>query len=276
MLLSNFKPRPKLVSKTTRVDQPRFPVIDAHNHLGEAFGGGWDQRPLGELLDVLDSARVRLLVDLEKLQTRIATRRLVKENKIHQAIGRLRERHARVARYYSIAYDANGRSLVWQEDPEKKAMAKRLDGGYLLKTDRSDLSPDEIWRTYTLLSRVEAAFRSMKSPLMERPIWHQLEHRVQAHIFLCVLAYHLLIAIEKMFLDRGIHTSWATIREQLSTHQVVTVVLPATNGKTLRIRKATTPEPDHREIYQTLGITHQVMTPVRTWSTDVVTENRPQ
>ena len=65
MLLSNFKPRPKLVSKTTRVDQPRFPVIDAHNHLGEAFGGGWDQRPAGELLDVLDAARVRFLVDLD-------------------------------------------------------------------------------------------------------------------------------------------------------------------------------------------------------------------
>ncbi len=65
MLLSDFKPRPKLVTKTTRVDQPRFPVIDAHNHLGEAFGGGWDQRPLAELLDVLDAARVQMLVDLD-------------------------------------------------------------------------------------------------------------------------------------------------------------------------------------------------------------------
>ena len=73
---------------------------------------------------------------------------------------------------------------------------------------------------------------------MERPIFHHLEHRVQTHIFLCVLAYHLLVAIEKRCLDQGVHTSWATLREQLSTHQVVTVVLPATNGRTLRIRKS--------------------------------------
>jgi transposase len=221
---------------------------------------------------IREKHEARLLADLEKLRKRIAARRLVKEEKIHQAIGRLRERHSRVARYYDIVYDTNTRSLSWTEDSEKKARAKRLDGGYLLKTDRRDLPPDEIWRTYILLTRVEEAFRSMKSPLMERPIWHHLEHRVQTHIFLCVLAYHLLVAIEKMFLDSGIHTSWATLREQLSTHQVVTVALPATNGKTLRIRKSTTPEPPHREIYRTLQITQQVMTPVRTWSPSIVTE----
>ena len=68
----------------------------------------------------------------------------------------------------------------------------------------------------------------MKSPLMERPIFHHLENRTQTHIFLCVLAYHLLVSIEKRFLDRGVHTSWWTLRQQLSTHQVVTVVLPTT------------------------------------------------
>lgn len=215
---------------------------------------------------IREKHEVRLLTDLEKLQKRIAAGRLVKQDKIQQAIGRLKERHSRVGRYYDIAYDPKARSLAWQEDSGKKEKAKQLDGGYLLKTDRGDLSADEIWRTYILLTRVEAAFRSMKSPLMERPIWHQLEHRVQTHIFLCVLAYHLLIAIEKMFLDRGVHTSWGTLREQLSTQQVVTVVLPATNGKTLRIRKGSTPEPVHREIYQTLEITDKVMTPVKTWS----------
>lgn len=127
-----------------------------------------------------------------------------------------------------------------------------------------------------LLTRVESAFRVLKSPLMERPIWHQLEHRVQTHIFLCVLAYHLLVAIEKAFLDRGIHTSWGTLREQLSTHQVATVLLPASNGKTLRIRKGTTPDSVHQKIYDTLQITGQVMTPIKTWGPTIVTENAPQ
>ncbi len=63
----------------------------------------------------------------------------------------------------------------------------------------------------------------MKSPLCERPIFHHLERRVETHIFLCVLAYHLLVCIERAFLEQGIHTSWETLRRQLSTHQVVTV-----------------------------------------------------
>ena len=207
----------------------------------------------------------RLLVDLTKLGQRIAQGQLVKEPKIHEAIGRLKERYPRVARYYAIHYDAEAYSLSWTEDTEKKERAKRMDGTYLLKTDREDLTDDEIWRTYMLLTRVESAFRSMKSPLAERPIFHHLEHRVQTHIFLCVLAYHLLVSIEKMFLDAGIHTSWATLRDKLGTHQVLTVVLPASNGDVLKIRKGSTPEPTHKEIYQTLGIPHQVMKPVKIW-----------
>ena len=65
MELENFRPQSKLVTKVTPVERPRFPAIDAHNHLGEAFGGGWDQRPLSELLDLLDQAGIRLLVDLD-------------------------------------------------------------------------------------------------------------------------------------------------------------------------------------------------------------------
>jgi transposase len=207
----------------------------------------------------------RLLADLKKLQKRIVGGQLVKEPKIHEAIGRLKERYPRVARYYAIHYDAEAHLLSWTEDAEKKDRAKRLDGTYLLKTDREDLTEDEIWRTYMLLTRVESAFRSMKSPLSERPIFHHLEHRVQTHIFLCVLAYHLLVSIEKMFLDAGIHTSWATLRDKLETHQVLTVVLPASNGDVLKIRKGSTPEPAHKEIYQTLGIPHEIMKPVKTW-----------
>jgi transposase len=208
----------------------------------------------------------RFLSDLKKLQTRITKRQLRSEAKVHEAIGRLKERYPRVARYYVIAYDASTQTLTWTEHADRKARAERLDGAYLLKTDRPDLSDEEIWRLYILLTRVEAAFRDLKSPLMERPIFHHLERRVQTHIFLCVLAYHLLVAIEKRFLDAGVHTSWATLREQLSTHQVVTVVLPATSGKVLRIRKGSTPEPIHREIYRTLQIPVEVMNPVKTWS----------
>ena len=136
----------------------------------------------------------RLKKDLEKLQARVEKGRLKEAKKIYQAIGRLQERYPRVARYYHLDYDPEQKTLTWQEDSEKKTVAEKLDGGYVLKTDRQDLTADEIWRTYILLTRVEAAFRAMKSPLAERPIFHHLEHRTQTHIFLCVLAYHLLVA----------------------------------------------------------------------------------
>jgi transposase len=221
---------------------------------------------------IRDKHEQRLLLDLAKLKKRVATGKLKDATKVHEVIGRLRERYPRVARYYEIGYEASTASLTWEENVEKKDVARRLDGGYLLKTDRKDLSDEEIWRTYILLTRVESAFRAMKSPLCERPIFHQLEHRVQTHIFLCVLAYHLLVSIEKMFLDAGIHVSWATLREELTTHQVVTVVLPASNGDVLKVRRSSTPEPRHKEIYETLRIPSEVMKPVKTWVRAIVTE----
>ena len=105
----------------------------------------------------------------------------------------------------------------------------------------------------------------MKSPLAERPIFHRIERRVESHIFLCVLAYHLLVAIERMLLDGGCHTSWATVREALSTHQVVSIILPTDGGRILEIRRDTTPEPEHVELYRLLGIPAEVIRPQRRW-----------
>jgi transposase len=226
---------------------------------------------------IREKHELQLKQDLQALKTRIEKGHLKTTTKIHEAVGRLKERYPRVARYYRMEYDEEQKHFSWQEDLDKKAIAEKLDGSYVLKTDRQDLTGDEIWRTYILLTRVEAAFRAMKSPLMERPIFHHLQDRTQTHIFLCVLAYHLLATIEKKFLDRDIHTSWWTLRQQLSTHQVVTVVLPTAEGRILKIRKTTTAEPVHKEIYATLNIPLEVMKPVRTWHEPpgIVTERNP-
>ena len=80
-----------------------------------------------------------------------------------------------------------------------------------------------------------------------------------------MLAYRLLVAIEKYFLDEEIHTSWSTIRRQLSTHQVVTVVLLTAKGPLLRIRKGTTPNGQQRDIYNVFRVPLKVMKPVTTW-----------
>lgn len=208
----------------------------------------------------------RLLTDLGRLQRRIVQGRLKQTGKIHEAIGRLKERYPRVARYYEIEWDESSRVLSWQEHTDRKAQASTLDGCYLLKTSRRNLDDEEIWRIYILLTRVENAFRCMKSPLAERPIFHQLQHRTETHIFLCLLAYHLLISIEKTLLDQEVHTSWETVCETLSSHHTSTVVLPASNGDVLRIRKGSTPEPEVRRLYDLLRVPHTLMEPVKRWT----------
>jgi transposase len=212
----------------------------------------------------------RLLADVAKLRARIEAGKLVDPVKIGEAIGRLKERYPRVARYYAIAYETETKALTVARDAERSARAERLDGSYLLKSDRTDLSAAEAWRIYSLLTRAEAAFRAMKSPLAERPIFHQTERRVEAHIFVCVLAFHLLVAIEHTLRSKGVHTSWASVRDRLGTHQVCTVVLPTSAGAILRIRSASTPEPEHLEIYRLLDLPKEIIAPKRIWSEEAI------
>ncbi len=207
----------------------------------------------------------RLIEDLKKLQKRIDHGKIKNPAKINQGIGRLKERYPRVAKYYTMELNETEKRLQWSENVEKKALAEELDGGYVLKTNRKNLDVEEIWRTYMLLTRVESAFRDMKSPLCERPIFHQLQHRAQTHIFLCLLAYHLLVSIEHMLRGCGDHRSWETVRDVLTTHQVVTVVLPTSSGEVLRIRKGSTPEPEHQDIYKKLNLPEEPMKPIKTW-----------
>src|SRR5262249_27502037 len=168
----------------------------------------------------------RFLDALERLKRRIENGRLKRVVAIGEAIGRLKERYPWVARYHTITYDSTTQKLSYAPNAEKRAKAELLDGGYLLRTDRKNLSAREAWLMYMTLTRAENAFRMIKSPLAERPNFHHREHRVDTHIFLCVLAHHLLVSTETALLNRGVHTSWATVRQTLATHQVATITLP--------------------------------------------------
>ena len=227
----------------------------------------------------------RLLADVAKLQAAVAAGRIRDAAKIHQRIGRLLERYPRVARYYTLAYDEAQRAVTCTCDTDKRKTAEMLDGSYVMETSRDDLPPDDAWRIYALLTRAESAFRTMKSPLAERPIFHHLEHRTDTHIFLCVLAYHLAVSIETTLRDSDLWTSWATVRQTLAKHQISTILLPAQNGWTLRIRRDGRPDPDVADLYDRLGVPRRIMAPVKTWTRDtrrpkeappIVTENHPQ
>ena len=98
----------------------------------------------------------RFLKDLARVQARIQNGRLKNDVKIGEAIGRLKKRYPRVARYHSLSFDAKTRQLKNEPDEEKREMAASLDGSYLLRTDRQDLSAEEGWRIYASLTRVAA------------------------------------------------------------------------------------------------------------------------
>jgi len=106
----------------------------------------------------------------------------------------------------------------------------------------------------------------MKSPLAERPIFHHLQHRAETHIFLCLLAYHLVVAIEKTLRDGGLWTSWATVRQTLATHTIGAIILPAQHGWTLRSRRDTRPDPDTADLYDRLGVPRRILAPIKTWT----------
>ena len=140
------------------------------------------------------------------------------------------------------------------KDKSIDTQIEHLDGTYLLKTNQMDLDKEEIWKIYTMLSKVENAFRYLKSHLGIRPIFNHKEFRCDGHIFISILAYHILHSIEYTLKLKGDTRSWPTICDILSTHQVSTVILPSTTGVVHHIRIASTPEPEHIEIYEKLGL----------------------
>ncbi len=124
----------------------------------------------------------------------------------------------------------------------------------MLRTDRKDFTKVELWNLCMTLARAEEGFKALKSDLGLRPNHHQLEERVDAHVFVTVLAYQLLSYIRKALESTGDNRQWETIRQVLRTHCYATVILPASDGTARHIRKAGTPEACQQKIYDLFNI----------------------
>jgi transposase len=185
--------------------------------------------------------------------------------KIVEMIGRVRQKYPKASKLYEFEVIANekpskkgllAKDIVWNKKPQYDELAK-FDGCYVLRTDRLDLGDKQIWETYVMLTRIENAFRSMKSSLGLRPNFHQTEHRADTHMFISVLAYHILHSIEYKLRQNADHRTWATIRDVLSTHQRLTIEYDVKeHGKVQRhhLRLCSNPEPEHTEIYERLKL----------------------
>jgi transposase len=206
---------------------------------------------------ILSKAETRFLVDLEKLKARIAAGRLKNPQKISESQGRLKERHRRIARYYEVSYQAESKTLKWNRIDEKYDQALQVVGGYVLRTTRKNLDKQTIWKIYITLTRVESGFKTLKSHLGIRPIYHQTAKRCRGHIFMTILAYHLLHWIEHSLRVRNEPRSWPSIRRLLETHAYTTIVLPTKQGQVYHIRKAGQPDSQQEKIYDLLNIPHR-------------------
>lgn len=174
--------------------------------------------------------------------------------KVIERIGRLKERYRSVAHGYKITVVKDpgtdkAKDIVWSRNKREKA-----SGVYCLRTDHKALGVQQIWDIYTMLTDIEDAFRCMKSELGLRPIYHQKGSRCDGHIFITVIAYHLMHTIRFKLRQKGVRFCWKTIRRQLSTHVRVTTIMKRKDNKVIRIRKSSRIEPAHEVIYDALGL----------------------
>ena len=200
----------------------------------------------------------RFLQDLTRLQISVSKKNILLVGKVSERIGRLKERYPSIAYHYDIELQLDESekkvlALGW-EKKQSRAERHALTGCYVIETSHRELEAPEIWRLYTTLVRVEDAFRDLKTDLGLRPVHHQLARRTEAHLFISVLAYHLLISIERELREKGDHRRWSTIRTELSTHQRSTVVMTDDADQIHHIRLSGVPESQHREIYRLLEV----------------------
>ena len=184
----------------------------------------------------------RIEQGLEKLGRRIdRARRALERGKLERQIGRLLERNARAAGRYLIELEPDparpaGVRLKWSARPECDDWARHSEGCYVLRTNIQNWNVEQLWRTYVQLSEAEAAFRIHKSELSLRPIWHQREDRVQAHILVCFLAYVLWKTLEQWQSRAGLGNSPRTVLDEIGRIQSVDIVLPLAEDPKRNIR----------------------------------------
>jgi transposase len=179
-------------------------------------------------------------------------------DKLWERIGRLKEKSHGIGQHYQIELipDDSGekaKRLRWQRQPVKGSRLTH-PGVYCLRSNVTDWDEEKMWRTYMMLTDLEAVFRSLKSELGLRPIYHHKEERSDGHLFITVLAYQLVQFIRRRLRDGGGHDSWRRVREIMNNQHRITVTFRRKDGRALHVRKATRAEPGQKAIYTTLGI----------------------
>jgi transposase len=207
---------------------------------------------------------------LKGLEKTIAAGRLKDRNKMERRLGKIQARHPQVNDLYDLQLKdtAQGVHLFWQIKEDRKNWRESREGAYLLRTNLQAETAEELWAKYMQLTEAEASFRALKSELSVRPLFHQLEPRVKAHVMVAFLGYALWVTLKHLLKRRpaivlkpsasGVENAQPMTPMKaialLSTLQSADIVLPTTDGREIRLRRITEPTAKQKLLIQQLGI----------------------
>ena len=209
-----------------------------------------------------DRFSARIEDGLARLARRIErAKRPLDRGPIERQIGRLLERNSRAAARYSATVTDDPSSgarlrFAWSTRPAWDAEARLTEGCYVLRTNVNEWTAEALWQTYVQLTQAEAAFRIHKNELSIRPVWHQKKERVQAHIFVCFLAYVMWKTLEQWQQRAGLGNSPRTILEEFSRLQSADIVIPLAEDsrRETRLRCVVRPEKNQAQLLARLGL----------------------
>jgi transposase len=194
---------------------------------------------------------------LDKLQTACQEGRLNKANVVERRIGKLLQRNRRAAGLFNIQVIHDSQQhlkIVHRKRPERREWNQLTQGCYLLRSNIRDWDAEDLWKAYIQLTDAEAAFRIHKSDLVLRPIWHQKEKRVQAHILVCFLAFVLWKCLAQMCKHNGLGNEPRKVLDEIGRIKLTDVILPTRNGIEIKLRCVTNPDAHQRILLQHLGL----------------------
>jgi len=176
--------------------------------------------------------------------------------KVWERIGRAKQKHNRVSSRYEIKVpedEGMAISLQWSEK-QNKGKDDKSNGVYFIRTNYNDPTETQLWDIYNTIREVESTFRCLKSELNIRPVHHQNDERIEAHIYLTILAYQLVNTIRHMLKSANINHDWQNIVRIMSTQTIQTLELP-TDKKFIHLRKPAKPIKEVKQIYDATGCT---------------------
>jgi len=212
----------------------------------------------------------RMELALQRLQKTIAAGRLKDRNKMERRLGKIQARHSQVNDLFEVALrdTPEGVRLFWEIKKERKTWRDLREGAYMLRTNLTAGSAEEFWSKYMQLTEAEACFRVLKSELSIRPLFHQKEPRVKAHVMVAFLGYALWVTLKHLLkqrpaivpqpsasgVDNAEPLSPTKALALLSTLQSADIVLPTTDGREIRLRRVTEPTTEQKSLLRQLGL----------------------